>query len=203
MSKINLQFLFLALDNSSNITEDLVFLFAEIGVFYFNAAFVYHQKGIARVYTDLSDFENFQKPYHFDERNRRLILLYKAYKISLDIMAINIFTSPFYTWTLCERRNEHREFKEVCGFLATAWMPFDIDKFPMRYLLYFAQCFGMFFSLKGGATISFAIMESMQHLVIRIQHLKKMLTETVDISDVALRQKKFDECIKYHVNIFE
>ena len=125
------------------------------------------------------------------------------YKTFIDIAIFNFCVYPFCTKHLCVKENETRSFKEVCGLLVTTWMPFDIEVFPIKQILYLWQCYTIVFTMKGAALISFAIMESMEHLVIRIQHFKVMLADAVDTQDEIVRMKRFSCCIEYHINIFE
>jgi hypothetical protein len=122
--------------NSNNISEDLIMMIAEVGVYYFIAIFVGYQKQIAQIYVDLSDFTNFEKPQNFDKVNRRLSLLSKMYKSFIDFAIINVCLSPFVSKRFCEKLNQEREFKEICGLLATTWMPFNIDVFPIKQIFF-------------------------------------------------------------------
>ncbi|KAJ3625605.1 hypothetical protein MTP99_016167 [Tenebrio molitor] len=189
--------------NSNNISEDLIMMIAEVGVYYFIAIFVGYQKQIAQIYVDLSDFTNFEKPQNFDKVNRRLSLLSKMYKSFIDFAIINVCLSPFISKRFCEKLNQEREFKEICGLLATTWMPFNIDVFPIKQIFFLLQLYTVVFTMKGAAVISFAIMETIEHLVLRIKHLKSMLNEAVSTEDVTTRQQRFAKCIEYHINIFE
>ncbi|XP_068897419.1 odorant receptor 4-like isoform X3 [Tenebrio molitor] len=189
--------------NSNNISEDLIMMIAEVGVYYFIAIFVGYQKQIAQIYVDLSDFTNFEKPQNFDKVNRRLSLLSKMYKSFIDFAIINVCLSPFVSKRFCEKLNQEREFKEICGLLATTWMPFNIDVFPIKQIFFLLQLYTVVFTMKGAAVISFAIMETIEHLVLRIKHLKLMLNEAVSTEDVTTRQQRFAKCIEYHINIFD
>jgi hypothetical protein len=178
-------------------------MIAEVGVYYFIAIFVGYQKQIAQIYVDLSDFANFEKPQNFDKVNRRLSLLSKMYKSFIDFAIINVCLSPFISKRFCEKLNQEREFKEICGLLATTWMPFNIDVFPIKQIFFLLQLYTVVFTMKGAAVISFAIMETIEHLVLRIKHLKLMLNEAVSTEDATTRQQRFAKCIEYHINIFE
>jgi hypothetical protein len=178
-------------------------MIAEIGVYYFIAVFVSHQKQITQIYVGLSDFDNFEKPQNFDKENRRLTFLSKMYKAYIDIAIIYFCLSPFISKRFCEKQNQDREFKEICGLLATTWMPFNIDVFPTKQFFFLWQSYTIVFTMKGAALISFAMMETIEHLVVRIKHLKLMLNEAVNTEDATTRQQRFAKCIEYHINIFE
>jgi hypothetical protein len=77
-------------------------------------------------------------------------------------------------------------------------------RFPHQAnFLSFATLYTVVFTMKGAAVISFAIMETIEHLVLRIKHLKLMLNEAVSTEDATTRQQRFAKCIEYHINIFE
>lgn len=177
-------------------------ILAEIGVYYFICIFVYYQHNVAKVYADLSDFTKFGKPPHFDQRTKRLEFLSRIYKTFIDIVIINMTLLPPIFDSYCIEQSRHKNFKEVCGLLATTWMPFDISQFPVKQLFLLWQSYSALMTLKGAALISFAIMESIEHLVIRIQHLKVMLETAINTNNPTVRRKRFNTCIQYHQDIF-
>ena len=173
-----------------------------MGVFYFNATYVRYQQPIAKIFTHLSNFEKFGTPPNFEERNKKLMFWSRLYKTYIDVVIFNMCLEPFLKLRSCERENLTREFKEICGLVVTTWVPFNINVFPLKQILYLWQCYTLLFTMKGAALISFSIMESMEHLVVRIQHLKVMLLETVDTEDAKLRNKRLLKCVEYHNDIF-
>ncbi|KAJ3642132.1 hypothetical protein Zmor_024941 [Zophobas morio] len=192
----------LFLDDSSNIFLDLVILIGEVGVFYFNATYVRYEEPIAKIFTHLSNFNKFGKPPNFAQRNKKLMFWSRLYKTYIDAALVSIYLEPFIKLKSCERENLKRKFKEICGLVVATWAPFDISVFPFKQILYVWQVYTLMFTLKGAALISFSIMESMEHLVVRIQHLKTMLLETVETEDAKLRVERLLKCVEYHNDIF-
>ncbi|KAJ3642131.1 hypothetical protein Zmor_024940 [Zophobas morio] len=190
-------------NKSSNIFEDLVILIGEVGVFYFNATFVKFQQPIAKIFTHLSNFEKFGIPPNFEQRNKKLMFWSRMYKTFIDIVIFNMCLETLLRLKSCEKANLTRKFKEICGLVVTTWVPFDINVFPLKQILYLWQCYTLLFTLKGAALISFSLMESMEHLVVRIQHLKGLLLETVDTKDEKLRNENLEKCVEYHTDIFK
>jgi hypothetical protein len=167
-------------------------MISEIGVYYFIAIFVSHQKQIAQIYVDLSDFDNFEKPQNFDKENKRLMFLSKMF---IDFAIINVCLSPFITKRFCEKQNQDREFKEICGLLATTWMPFNIDVFPTKQIFFLWQSYTIVFTMKGAALISFAMMETIEYSSRSAIHCDYLLCfsigKTID--------KYYTRCLFIHV----
>ncbi|KAJ3642133.1 hypothetical protein Zmor_024942 [Zophobas morio] len=189
-------------NDSSNIFLDLVILIGEVGVFYFNATYVRYEEPIAKIFTHLSNFKQFGTPPNFDQRNKKLMFWSKLYKTYIDAAIFSMGLEPFLKLKSCERENLTRKFKEICGLVVTTWVPFDINVFPLKQILYVWQVYTLLFTLKGAALISFSIMESMEHLVVRIQHLKVMLLETAETENAKLREARLLKCVEYHNDIF-
>ncbi|KAJ3642135.1 hypothetical protein Zmor_024944 [Zophobas morio] len=190
-------------NDSNNIFEDLVILIGEVGVFYFNASFVRYEEPIAKIFTHLSNFEKFGTPPNFEQRNKKLVFWSRMYKTLIDIIMFNLCLEALFRVKSCERENLTRKFKEICGLVVTTWVPFNIDVFPLKQILYLWQCYTIVFTMKGAAIVSFGLMESMEHLVVRIQHLKELLLETVDTENEKLRNEMLGKCVEYHIDIFE
>ena len=127
----------------------------------------------------------------------------RMYKTFIDIVIFNMCLETLLRLKSCEKANLTRKFKEICGLVVTTWVPFDINVFPLKQILYLWQCYTLLFTLKGAALISFSLMESMEHLVVRIQHLKGLLLETVDTKDEKLRNENLEKCVEYHTDIFK
>ena len=125
------------------------------------------------------------------------------YKTLIDIIMFNLCLEALFRVKSCERENLTRKFKEICGLVVTTWVPFNIDVFPLKQILYLWQCYTIVFTMKGAAIVSFGLMESMEHLVVRIQHLKELLLETVDTENEKLRNEMLGKCVEYHIDIFE
>ena len=162
-----------------------------------------YEKPIAKIFTHLSDFEKFGTPPNFDQRNKKLTFLSRIYKTFIDVIIFNLCLERLFRAKSCERENLRRKFKEICGLVVTTWVPFDIEVFPLKHILYLWQCYTMLFTMKGAALVSFSLMESMEHLLVRIQHLKGLLLKTVDTEDEKLRNETLAKCVEYHIDIFE
>ena len=171
-------------------------------MFYFNATYVRYEEPIAKIFTHLSNFKQFGTPPNFDQRNKKLMFWSKLYKTYIDAAIFSMGLEPFLKLKSCERENLTRKFKEICGLVVTTWVPFDINVFPLKQILYVWQVYTLLFTLKGAALISFSIMESMEHLVVRIQHLKVMLLETAETENAKLREARLLKCVEYHNDIF-
>ncbi|CAH1374823.1 unnamed protein product, partial [Tenebrio molitor] len=121
----------------------------------------------------------------------------------LNIVVIAYFSEPILTRHICERQNAARHFEDICGLVTASWMPFDISKFPNKYLFYIWQTYSIYWTYEGSAAISYLIVASMEHVLIRIWHLKSMIKNAIDTEDDESRRQQIARCMEYHIDIFE
>jgi hypothetical protein len=181
----------------------LITVTAQIGVYYYIVVYVPLQRKAARLYVRLSNFDNFGKPPEFDNHSVKLKYLAMAYKTGLNIVVIAYFSEPILTRHICERQNAARHFEDICGLVTASWMPFDISKFPNKYLFYIWQTYSIYWTYEGSAAISYLIVASMEHVLIRIWHLKSMIKDAIDTEDDESRRQQIARCMEYHIDIFE
>lgn len=184
-------------------TEEVAIIIAIYGTYYMVLAYVKNQKKAARILRDLSNFERFGVPPGFEEEEKRL----KMYITVVFIYAI--ITITFYNFFklyekgVCEKFNEEHELQEHCGLLSPVWIPFDINHFPLFELvfLYLFTCCHMLMKLP--LIVSYNALEMVHHIILRINHLKIMITECFDDPDYEISRRKLRECILYHIEILE
>ncbi|XP_044271028.1 odorant receptor 49b-like [Tribolium madens] len=186
-----------------DVTEETAIIIAIYGTYYMVLAYVRNQKKAARILRDLSNFEKFGVPPGFEEEERRL----KNYIIVVFIHAF--ITITFYNFyklsqkNACERFNEEHDLHENCGLLSPVWIPFKVDHFPQFQLvfLYLFTCCHLLMKLP--LIVSYNALEMVHHIILRINHLKIMLTTCFDEPDYHICRRKLRQCILYHIEILE
>ncbi|KAJ8931795.1 hypothetical protein NQ314_015251 [Rhamnusium bicolor] len=109
-----------------------------------------------------------------------------------------MITTPIIEIKKCRNNNLQRGIKDVCGLLMNVWFPFDIDYFPMRQFFYMIQLYSIYNSYVVSSTISFSIVESMEHVIFRIKHVKALFVEALNEENYDKRRTLLNRCIKYH-----
>ncbi|KAJ8984088.1 hypothetical protein NQ317_012744, partial [Molorchus minor] len=161
--------------------------------------FVYKIKVVAHLYTFLSNFSDFGKPTSFDKVNDRFSVLSKLHSLilELDIFSI-LLTSNVLKGDQCGKENVEYGLKEICGLVAYTWMPFDIDRFPAKQIYLSSQLVGMHYLYFATGTIAWMILETMNHIIVRIRHVKELFADALMEENVQSRREKFNFVVKYH-----
>lgn len=186
-----------------HVAEDLITVTAQIGVYYYIIVYVPLQRVAARLYLKLSTFDAFGKPPDFDEHSIKLKYVALAYKMGLNTVVTAYFFEPILTRHFCERQNEARHFKDICGLVTASWMPFNIEEFPNKQLFYMWQTYSIYWTYEGSAAISFLIVGTMEHVLVRIWHLRTMIKEAIETENEESRKQQVSRCLEYHNHIFE
>mgnify|MGYP005984030745 FL=1 len=167
---------------------------SQFGVMYFASFFITNRTTIMKIISDLSDFDNFGKPPQFDIRNKELDEVARSFRFVLHVAIVGVFLWPAIYTGDCK--------DEVCGLVAPIWLPFDYDYFPVKQVIYLWQCYCCVVTYGAAGMISMAMLETMEHLVVRIQHLKMLLVEVVEEKNPFVRQELLARWVEYHVFIF-
>nr|CAM84023.1 olfactory receptor 25 [Tribolium castaneum] len=119
-----------------------------------------------------------------------------------NVLCFSLFVSPIITKHICERQNAARHFDDICGLVTNSWMPFDIKKFPNKQLFYLWQTYSVYWTYEGSAAISYLIVATMEHVLMRIWHLQGMIQEAINTEDAQVRKSRLDKCLEYHNHVF-
>ena len=160
-----------------HVSEDVAFLVAFFGLYYMTVVYVKNQPKVAFLLKDLSKFEEFGKPPGFEDVEKKLsfwsqfCFFYTVFG-TLGYNTIKLIQKPE-----CEQANLEKGLNENCGLLSPTWFPFKVNYFPMFYfaLAYVHMCTQIL--IKLALMISFNGLEMAHHVILRIDHLKIMITE--------------------------
>uniref|UniRef100_A0A6P7FHW5 Odorant receptor 4-like n=1 Tax=Diabrotica virgifera virgifera TaxID=50390 RepID=A0A6P7FHW5_DIAVI len=98
----------------------------------------------------------------------------------------------------CEKENMEKGLTEVCGLPAPTWLPFEFDYFPVKQLVYLYQGYSIFSVYQSAGFISFCMMEALEHLVLRFEHVSDTFVEVFSESNRIIRRQKFLKAVRYH-----
>ncbi|XP_044265941.1 uncharacterized protein LOC123012171 [Tribolium madens] len=176
---------------------------SQFGVIYFVVCFMVKRNEVIRIVDLLSDFSTFGLPRFFDERIRKLNFLLLYCIIILTIATGGVFICPIIFSQSCEKVNQEMNRTKVCGLVTNIWAPFSYSEYPMKQVVIFLESYCCFVNLGCAGFVSFIYVESMEHLIIRIEQLKDLFSDIANEDDIAIRQHKLKEWVEYHLLIFE
>lgn len=165
--------------------------------------YVKNQPKVAQLLKDLSNFDNFGEPPHFEERMEKLDLWSQFFSY-YTIAGITIYNFIKYSGRGdCERENKIKGLHENCGLLSPTWIPFRIDYFPVYQLVFIFIFISSQMLMKLVLIISYSALEMGQHIIMRIDHLNSMILQIFDINDMEGSRWRLRRCIEYHVEILK
>ncbi|EFA02941.1 odorant receptor 93 [Tribolium castaneum] len=187
-------------DADVHLSEDVAFCVAFCGLYYMTMIYVKNQPKVALLLRDLSKFQ-FGKPPGFEEKERILGFLsqFFFYYCVMAVMVYNLV--KLLQKPDCEKMNEIKGLKENCGLLTPTWLPFDINYFPAFHLTFLYVFISTQILMKLALIISFNALEMAYHVILRIDHLKIMITECLDQRNYEVSRRKLKTCILYHLEI--
>lgn len=159
-------------------------------------------KSATELYQFFSDFDAFGKPPAFDSRNKFFNTLSAIHHIYLQVcIVLIIFYSNIFKVNSCKEDNVKFNMTEVCGLFSYTWMPFDVDYTPIKEIYLVIQVFGIYYVYLNSGMMAWVVLETLLHLLLRIQHVKEVFLEALNERDSQERESKFNFAVKYHVAI--
>lgn len=182
--------------------EELAVLIAIYGTYYMVSAYLYNQHQIALLLRDLSEFKNFGKPPGFEELNNHLNFLSKLLVVYSFLAALVYNGIKVLQKSECKKNYEKKGLSDKhCGLLANFLLPVEIDYFPVFELILLITFLLGHLLIKLCMHVSFNAFEIVNHIVLRIEHLKTMILDCFNCTDQKIIQKKLKICILYHIEI--
>nr|ALR72578.1 odorant receptor OR35 [Colaphellus bowringi] len=187
-------------NNEYNYTEmDLVYIVSFVTAYALIGSFVMKVKASGEMFVFLSNFEEFGKPINFDKNNKLFNRYSKYHYVYLEsLILIILFSSNIFKSKTCRLENELYNLKEVCGLFTYTWMPFNIDYTPVREIYLTIQLLGNHHIYMLAGLVAWQVFETIQHIIIRIRHVKHLFVEALQEGDVKVRRKKFNFAVRYH-----
>lgn len=190
--------LFFSENNGAQIDLDIAVIISMVGCYYFNFSYLSKIKEIAGIFTDFTKFQTFEMPLGYQTFNKKwnkLSTLHFTYYVLLVSLCL-LMALPESKTCLADkvRKGTH----EICGLALNLWLPFEFDYFPMKQIICCYQIYSVFFSYVLSSTISFSIMESMEHVIFRLDYVKQLFAEAIRQDDDDIRKNIFKHSIEYH-----
>lgn len=178
-------------------------LVAIFGIYYMTFIYVKNQPNIAQLLAELSNFDNFGEPPEF-KTQMRILDLWSQFFNYYTIVGITVYNIiKLVQKSNCEKESAVRGLHENCGLLSPTWFPFKIDHFPVFQLIYMFIFISSQIIMKLVLIISYNALEIGQHIILRINHLNKMIIHCFDNNDYKISNERLVSCIQYHVEILE
>ncbi|KAG5883728.1 hypothetical protein JTB14_024229 [Gonioctena quinquepunctata] len=182
---------------------DVASLVSWIGCLYFFGWFTYKAEICLKLYRKLSDFVLFGKPKDFDSENKKLNRLSAAHNIYILIAVMGMTLGPLLEEKRCEMENSRRNWNEVCGTMGAAWWPVDYSSYPYKQIYYGYQIICSFLLYRNASMAAFAIMESTEHVTIRLRHVKSVFTDALNAKTAREKRQQFGRAVRYHNEVIK
>lgn len=181
------------------ILDDLSMCLAHTGLYYIFVVFLWKRNEITLLLQDLQNWHDFGQPEDADEVNKQFNFYTKIYYVYCGVGMIFYF---LFVHTVgakaCEARNEALAGrKEICGFFAPIWLPFNYNSTPIYEVVLTIQLLSSFYS-GPVITVSFMIFVIVQHVRCKIRHLKKLMMELFRSSEFTTQNERLIVIIRYH-----
>lgn len=96
---------------------------------------------------------------------------------------------------------EKLNLTRTCGLMAPVWLPFDYDRFPQKQIVLVWEIYCCIITYTSSGVMALVVIGTMEHLIIRIEHLKYMFSEILDEPNKQLRLLKLKNWIEYHLHL--
>lgn len=163
--------------------------------------YVKNQPKLALLLKNLSEFDKFGKPPHFDETEKKLTLwsIISLVYVVGGVLLYNL--SKLLEIPYCKENNRVKNLNENCGLLTPTWFPFKINYFPVFQLVWLYILICSQFIMKLGLIISYNALQIVYHIGLRIDHLNMMINQSLEITNYKRCKKEIRKCILYHLEI--
>nr|UTN00926.1 odorant receptor [Semanotus bifasciatus] len=181
---------------------DIAIITSMITVYIFSIYYFYKAKSSIQLYMHLSDFEEYGKPINYDKNNELFDKMSFYHYIYLECLVLSILIlSSVIKSDECKRENLQYGIHEVCGLFAYTWMPFDIDYVPAKQIYICLQLFGTHYIYMVAGIISWIVVETVQHIIVRIRHAKFLFLDAIQEKDSKKQREKFSRAVRYHKTV--
>lgn len=162
--------------------------------------YVLSQKKIARLLVDLSDFETFGPPPNLKSFLKKM----NSYaRLVISYVTFIVVGHSMFNFTQRSKcRQKH--IRENCGFMMmnTTPKPLVLGQDPGLYFLYFiTEAMVVYSCANVPIVVSYQLFELCHHFILRIDHLKSMLTECFTKTNPKELREGLNKCLAYHIDI--
>nr|QNH68039.1 odorant receptor 13 [Apriona germarii] len=109
--------------------------------------------------------------------------------------------APLLEYKKCERENIEKNIQEICGLIGNIWLPIDLNGTPYKHMYYIFQVYCSFVLYHTSSLISFSMLETVGHVILRFRHVKNVFLEALSERQHSVRVEKFKNAVRYHVTV--
>ncbi|KAJ8982434.1 hypothetical protein NQ317_007782 [Molorchus minor] len=182
----------------SDIGVDLAIIISVAGSYYFNFAYMKNVKKIADVVQDLFESDKQRRPPGLAEFSKKMDKYSIYHQIYIILCTMTLCALQLLDIGRCREENAKLGLHDICGLVANIWVPFDADFFPVKQIIYVIQIYSTYFSYATSSTISFSIMESIEHAIFRLQYVRTLFVEALREEACDVRMELLGRCVDYH-----
>nr|XP_023030161.1 odorant receptor 4-like isoform X1 [Leptinotarsa decemlineata] len=186
-----------------NVDRDIGTIISYHGALYFVFRFLGNIKDIIILYKQFSDFTTYGTPNNFERKNKLLNKFSKWYFAWHMCVVTGMTTSTLLTVDECKAENIMKNTNEVCGLVGSTWLPFEFDYFPLKTIVYGYQVYSSFVVYHTAGVLSYTMMETVEHLIIRFEHVGDTFVEALAEEDPSVRREKFYLAVQYHKTVIQ
>ncbi|CAH1374824.1 unnamed protein product [Tenebrio molitor] len=176
---------------------------SQLGVLCFIIFVMQTRQLFVQIVSDLSNFELFGKPPRLEMRRETLDRYVKLFVVILYLAVLAFIAWPLVSIQSCWDSNKQFGRNEPCGLLLPMWLPWDQNLFPWKQMTFVWQAYCCVVSYGSAGITALALLETMEYLLVRIQHLKTLIGDVVEQPDPRKRQKLLAKWVQYHVYIYD
>lgn len=184
-----------------NFDLDLALAISLFGSYYFNFSYLRQVKNTINIYKQLSDFRSYGIPDDFDVTNKKLNNFSKCHYVYIWSAVLGLILAPLLEYEKCQRENVVKNIEEICGLIGSIWLPIDLNSTPYKQMYYLFQVYSSFVIYQTSSLISFSIMETVEHVILRLKHVKNVFLEALAEKEHLVRVEKFKIAVRYHVRV--
>ncbi|XP_017778204.1 PREDICTED: putative odorant receptor 92a [Nicrophorus vespilloides] len=185
----------------SDFVEDCAMIVAGIGMNLAIFGFGMKRKEIWALLTELNAFKVLGKPIGFERKRKIIDMCIIFYKYAV-VLSLFYYTSlgPINK-SKCLKNKEESHLERICGLVVQAWYNVDAQSTPQNQILFALQNGCALFIVSAYGAIYALIFSIVEHIILRIKHLKHSLKQIDEMDSLQEKQKRFKNCVIYHNSI--
>lgn len=130
-------------------------------------------------------------------------MISKRFRVIIIVFGAGVTLFPVVSTKECENLNKTRQPKEICGMVAPIWLPFAFEKSPIKEIVIIWQAGCALVNFASASAVTAIILEIMENFVIRVQHLKQLISSIIKVPESQLKSQLLAKWVQYHVFIKE
>lgn len=183
------------MEDVQNITEGM-------SIFYTIFCFLWKRQEIKKLIREFEDVKNFSIPKDFEKSHKRIESLSSAFINYVYFAGIPFGLYKYMQKEKCKMKNLTETKPDVvCGLIFNTWVPLNIKETPFTEIYFFIQFVSILIFGKTIISIYALVFALVEHLIIRIKHLKYLIKNIRLEVDSKKKGDALKACLQYHHRI--